>query len=149
AIGIEFVRLRRVRRHAAIDELLLEGGQQLEAGLGFQPIERSAQHLPWTVFPGRALESHDVSEQKIFCCAAVERNGYPGGGIRYQKHFAERPERRHLDGTKGRQKHVGGGEPHAALQPRRQLSRREALAAKMPGKIAGSNEDDLYTLHAV
>jgi hypothetical protein len=147
-IGIELVGLRRMRGHPAINELLLEGGQQLEAGLGLQPVERSAQHMAWTVFPGRALESHDVAHQKVFRCAAVERNGYPGGGIRYQKHFAHGPERGHLDGTEGRQKNVGGSESHAARQPRRQIGRREALAAEMPGKIAGPHEDDLFTLHA-
>src|SRR6266404_440359 len=79
--------------------------------------------------------------------AALERNQYAGGGIRNEKHFALGAECRDLNRPERRQENIRRREPDPALQPRRQVGRGKALSAKMPGKIAGSNEDNRFALH--
>jgi hypothetical protein len=132
---------------AVIDELLLEGGQQLEAGLARQPDQRTTQYVAGTESPRHAVDRPDVAQEEIFRCAALERNGHAGGRIGDEKYLADGPKWRHLNGTERRQENVRRGETHAALHACGQIGRRKALTPKVAGKIAGADKDDLLTLH--
>src|ERR1700676_3934985 len=148
-IRIELKGLPRMRGHAAVDKLLFEGGEQPQSSLAFQTIESAPQDVAGTEFPWRTLESSDVAQEEIFRRAAFERNEYASGGIGDEKNLAFSNECRLLDGADGRQKNIGRRKTDTAHQSRREIGRRKALAAKMPGKIAGSDEDNLFALHQV
>src|SRR5260370_19265500 len=100
-----------------------------------------------TEIPRRPFESHDVAQKEMVRRAAIERNQYAGGGTRNEKHFAQGAECRDLNRSERRHENIRRREPDPALQPRRQVGRGKALAAKMPGQIAGSNEDNRFALH--
>src|SRR3984885_14796352 len=146
-VGTEIVGLPLVPGAAAIRELLLERGEQLDARLGLQPPQRPAQDLARTEIPGLALRGADAADEEILRRTLLERHQNPGAGIRHEEHLAERAERRHLNGTEGRNEHVGGRETHAALQSRAQVCQRKTLAAEVSRQIAGADEDNLFALH--
>src|SRR6266403_2529387 len=100
-----------------------------------------------TEIPRRAFQRLDVAQKKMLRRAALERHQYAGAGIRNEKDFTLRAERRDLDGSEGRHENIRRREPDPALQPRRQVGRGKALAAEMSRKIAGPNEDDRFALH--
>ena len=147
AIGIQLIRLRRMRRHAAVNKFLLEGREQFKPRLSLQPLQCPAQHLTRTEVPRRTLQGLNVSHKEMLRRAALEGHEHPGGGIGNQKHFALRTECRDLDGSEGRQENIRRRQPHAAPQACRQIGRRKTLAPKMAGQVAGPNEDDRFTSH--
>ncbi len=147
AIPIQLVGLRRMRRDAAVSELLLERREQPQTRLSQQPVDRTAQDVARTEIPRRAFQSPDVAQKEMLRRAALERNQYAGGGIRNEKHFTLGAECRDLNRAERRHENIRRREPDPALQPRRQVGRGKALAAKMPGQIAGSDEDNRFALH--
>src|ERR1700733_7613176 len=146
-VGTEIVGLPFIPGTAAIGEFLLESGEQLDARLALEPLERPAQNLARTKIPGRALRGPDVADEEIFRRTLLERHQNPGAGIRHEEHRADRAERRHLNGAEGRNEHVGGRETHAALQSRGQVGQRKTLAAEVSRQIAGADENNLFALH--
>src|SRR5260370_11986265 len=100
-----------------------------------------------TEIPRRPFQSPDVAQKEMLRRARLERNQCAGGGIRNEKHSALGAECRDLNRSERRHENIRRREPDPALQPRRQVRRGKALAAKMPGKVAGSNEDNRFALH--
>ena len=50
-VAAEIIGLPGLGRNAAIGELLLEGGEQLQTRLALQPLDRTAQDVPGTETP--------------------------------------------------------------------------------------------------
>src|SRR5208282_3289744 len=136
-----------MRRDAAVGELLLEAGEQPQAGLALQPLQRSPQDMARAELPWGAFQRAKVAEKEMFPRTTLERNLHAGSGIGHQGDFAPGAEWRHLYRPERRQKYIGGCQAHAALQSRWQLRSRKALAAKVRGQVADAHESDRLALH--
>ena len=102
AIGIEFVRLRRMRRDSRVEELLFEGRKQLQSGFALQPVERAPQDVARAIIPKSTVGRLDVADEEEFRRAAVERHEHAAARIGNEKDFAHGTEGRNLDGAECR-----------------------------------------------
>ena len=136
-----------MRRHAIVGELLLERRIQPQTALALQCLERTTQHLTWTEVPRLALRGPQIRDKEELARAALERHEHARGRVGQEEHFAHGSEGRHLDRAECPHKEVGRRLADSALQLRRQVRGREALAAEVTRQVSGTDEDDRLALH--
>ena len=133
---------------AGIDELLLEGGEQMETACLFQRGGSAAQERAHTALPRAAVSVADIAEEEMLRGRAVaEVHMHFGGRIRHDHEVAARSERRVEDRPEAGLHQVGVSPADAGLSPRRQFACRKALAANEPRDIASPDENQLFAQH--
>jgi hypothetical protein len=103
APGTEAVGVCRAVLDSGVDELLLEGGDQPQAGRGIECRERATQEFARAAFPGRAVGVADIAEDEMFRCRTVgEIDAHLGGRVGHDHQVAAGAERRVEDRSEGR-----------------------------------------------
>jgi hypothetical protein len=142
---------RRMRPGRAGDlELLLERGNDPQAGLGVEIRQRLLEDAAHAAVPGVAVEIRDVREIE------VERRGAgqdvdagPGAGVRDQPQIAGRaPRVRARDGVERRQREVGRDPADALAQVRVEIARDDAAPPGDRDQIRGEERHQLQAVTA-
>ena len=148
AEGIQAVGVAVALLVAGVDELLLERGDQAQAGRRIQCGDGAAQELARAAFPGRAVGVADVAEEEMLRRGVVgEIDAHLGGGIGHDHQIAGGAERRVEDRAECRLHQVGMRPADALAPPRIDFPRGKALAADVAGNIAGADEDQFLAQH--
>ena len=145
--ALQRVGRRRALRRAGIDQLLLEGGEQVQAELRPERRKRTREEAARTTLPGCCLRAEEVAEQQVDVGRAGHRDARLRRRVRHQHQVASRAERRVVDWSERRQHQVAVGDADAPAHATRQFSQRDRLAAQQPGQVAGADEGQRLRRH--
>ena len=135
---------------AGIDELLLEGGDEMKPARRIERGDGAAQELARAALPRAAVGVADIAEDEMLRRGAVgEIDTRLGAHVWHHHEVAAGAERRIEDRPEGRLHQIGVGPADALLLAGPKLARRKSLAAHMAGDVAVPYKDQFLTQHCV
>ena len=133
---------------AAVDELVLQRGHQVQAGRPLEAIERPPEEQAGAVFPGPAVGLEDIAqEEELGRRAVAEIDVHPRIAVGHEDQVAPRAEVIVGDAFEGMDQDVRRRPADAAGEPGLQIAHRKSLAAHLAGDIGAADHDVLVAVH--